>query len=895
LATLNTDNLVSHYLLNDDLATTNVLDNFGSNNGTLVGGDNTEDLNVAGKINTALQLDGTSDYINCGNDGSLQLTQGTYSAWIKTSAYAGTPVGIVCKYQAFSIFHYAHLLQVYDHNTSSWINSGVTIDDDIWYLITVVFDSGVVNGTKLYVDGEYKAQGTITIVNQDNPVLIGAGYTGGQRFNGIIDDVRIYNRILTNPEILLIYNGGVGTEEEELSDDLILGDTLTLYDSIFLKLSKETLEDSDTLTLSDEIDISLLKNIEEQDTITLSDEIEVLFSKESIDTLTLSDDINVATIQLVRSDFYNKFGMVNRILSDIDNKIGFISRTLSDINNKIGFLKSWQVAGDAGFQSLGKTYIKVYIDSVEQTDVDVDSITITKSLNSPHTANFVLGKPYDNTKPDQESEVEIKYNTWTLYKGYITQITPTNSPDSIKIICQDQYWKRNKTKKYFFVGHRPTDNFELYYNYISTALSTYGASFDIGSFVPQTINLFGTGESDAISQLVDNSGNYAWYYDVDGSKNLWTAGKGNVINLERQQIGTNLGLYQVLSHSFRESIENIVNKFRVQMGDLVIRRFNNTGGVKEYAGYRYEHFYGSATPAWDDTYERLAQNSDDGNGVFFHSVSKNKLYKDVFTKYYLPSLDSDLESWTDRYPPKVSIHIPFGFWQCSLGYPVSVLEEEEGDLTEGFTIDYGIISPGIHPDSGGATLTFNEPIYLFQTNQYGEMTEIRRPEISLQLWKEKYYSNTENPSDDPTTDISNPLMFFTEKIGDYPETIMENYELTGLGIQIGGWYISGQTVDGDDIWTHVPSWNDTLFAKDYANWQLSKNCDKKINGSIDLTIDAIQFYNITLDKRIMIEGIIDSPLNIIAINYNIGSWKVSVQLENSRYYKRDVSFQSRGE
>jgi len=663
----------------------------------------------------------------------------------------------------------------------------------------------------------------------------------------------------------------VSLEKIELSDTLNLSDNL--------KFSAEQQESSDTTDLSDEISLSIAKSNE--DTLTLSDDLEVLLSKDLDDTLTLSDEITVATIEEASSNIYNKFGMVNGVLLDVDNKIGFIGRNLSDINNKVGFLKSWQVAGDAGFQSLGKTYIKVYIDSVEQTDVDIDSITISKILNGSHSANFILGRPYDNNKPSQESVVEIKYHTWTLYKGYITQITPTNNPDSIKIICQDEYWKQNKTKQYFYIGHKPTDNQELYYNHISEGLSVCGVNFGIGGFIPQPINCFGTGTSECISNLVTNSGNYAWYYDVDGSKKLWTSGQGDIINLEKQEIGKNLGLYQVLRHSFKESIENIVNKFRVQMGDKVIRRFNNSGGTKEYTGHEYEYFYGGASSAWDSTYERLAQNSDDGHGVFHHPVSQNDLYEDVFTKYYLPTLNSTLESWTDRFPPLVKLMIPFGFWKCSFGD----FKWYDGSkrITEGFTIDY---------ESG--TLTFNEPVYIFQTNENGEMTSIRKPTITLQLWKEKYYSNTETPSDNPATDISNPLMFFTDKMGDYPETIMENLDLGGLSIQVGSWYIAEQT-DEQTTWRLVPSWNDTLFATDYANWQLSKNCDKKVNGSIDLTIDTIQFYDITLDKRIMIDGIIENPLNIIGITYNIGNWRASVQLENGRYYNRTSSIQSRGE
>ncbi len=726
---------------------------------------------------------------------------------------------------------------------------------------------------------------TLDLTSPDNTIGAGADLSDIRRIRLDINDTPFVGYI----DFVIATLSSINTDTLILSDEIkvsmrperaTLADTLDLSDE--LKFATEEQESSDTANLSDQIELALTKNKELSDPLALSDDIEILLSYELDDTLDISDAISVSTVQIVRSDIDNKFGMLGSILSDIDNKVGFIGRTLSDLNNKIGFLKSWQVPGDAGYQSLGKTYIKLYINSVEQTDVDIDSITISKILNGSHSANFILGRPYDNSKPSQESTVEIKYHIWTLYKGYITQITPTNSPDSIKIICQNKHWKQNKTKKYFHVGHRPTDNFELYYNYISEGLSACSASFGIGSFIPQTMNLFGTGESDCISQLVENSGNYAWYYDVDETKKLWTSGQGDIVNLERQEIGKNLGLYQVLSHSFKEAIENIVNKFRVQMGNIVIRRFNNSGGSKEYAGHDYEYIYANASPGWDSAYEVLAGDSASGHGVFHHPVAKNDLYEEVFTKYNLPPLDSELESWTDRYPPLVSLLIPFGFWKCSFGD--FKWYDGEKRITEGFTIDY---------EKG--TLTFNEPVYLFQTNQYGEMTEIRRPTISLQLWKEKYYSNTEDPSDDPTSDISNPLMFFTDKMGDYSETIMENLELSGFGIQIGGWYVNGYDDNEDPIWAYVPSWNDTLFATDYANWQLSKNCDKKINGSIDITLDTMQFYGIDLSKRIMIDGIIENPLNITGITYNIGSWRVSVQLENGRYYKRNASIQSRGE
>jgi len=689
------------------------------------------------------------------------------------------------------------------------------------------------------------------------------------------------------------------------TEQLYLSDTLTLSDKIVANIPKETKRLSDTLTLSDEI----LKGYtsEEDEGLALNEDYEFVIRSNLKDTTFLSDSIVTTLIFTIRKYINNIISFCKSEINDITNDIRTLAENKSDITNDIRFLKSWQVAGDAGFISLGKTYIRLYIDSVEQTDVDVNSITISKSINTSHTAEFVLGRPYDNTKPTQESVVEIKYHIWTLYKGYITQINPTDSPDSIKISCQDKYWKQNKTKKYFSVGHKPTDNQELYYNTISEGLSACGASFGIGNFIPQTENLFGTGESDCISHLVSNAGNYGWFYETDNSKKLWVSGQGDIINLEKQEIGKNLGLYQVIKHSFSDSIEKIVNKFRVQMGNQTVRRFNDSGGTKTYAGYKFFQYRSTCFSAWDnfggENYARLAtddyepahiDNNGDiipqvgTSGVFNHPIDENDLYKDVFIKYDLFGLDPNLENWSDRFAPRVTIRIPFvGNWKSSVPLTLSSIgtNPTELELTEGFTIDY---------EKG--ELTFNERIYFYQTDDTGKKIAIRKPIVTVAIYKKQYYSRTEDPGDDPSSDVSNPLMFFTTKCGDYSETILDDLSLSGLNIQNGGWYVSARDSNGNPSeYTYVPSWDDTDFAKDYANWQLSKNCDIKTKGNIELTLDTICFYDINLSKRIMIDGIINNPLNIVSISYNLSNWKVSLELENGRYFKRSVSIPSHGE
>ena len=132
--------------------------------------------------------------------------------------------------------------------------------------------------------------------------------------------------------------------------------------------------------------------------------------------------------------------------------------------------------------------------------------------------------------------------------------------------------------------------------------------------------------------------------------------------------------------------------------------------------------------------------------------------------------------------------------------------------------------------------------------------------------------------------------FFTPKIGDYPTTVIKNLNLSNLSIQLGGSYYDRDT----GTWIRYPSWNDSGYAMDYAKWLLSKNAHKQITGTVDVTLDTICFYNIDLTKRINIDGITESAMNITSINYDLSTFMVNITLENSHTYKRTVSLPWRG-
>lgn len=715
----------------------------------------------------------------------------------------------------------------------------------------------------------------------------------------------------------------VGIQTTKTSDAKIIIKQTELIDSnaVVKSINPKTIlsdtkikvfDNQENITSDAEIIPTVIKTILSDAKIKVFDNQETILSDAKIilrlqENITSDATIKITGIQTTKTsdakiaiqvlyDISNKFNLVGQTLKDINNTFNSVIRVLNNIGNKfntvngrilnaindfrtkkrvsknckndIRFLQSWQLPGTIGFQSLGKSYIHVYIDSIEQTDVDIDSINIYKTINTAHTASFNLGRAYDSTKPSIETLVEIKYHIWTLYKGYIVSIAPSDDPESITINCEDKYWQQNKTNKYFHVGHKPTDDKELYYETIKLALSSeLDWNLNIGDFVPQTIDCFSTGSSDCITSLIAECGNYGWYYDVNGNKQLWNAGEGSIVSLNRQILGTNIKLYDVINHRFSEDITDLINKFRVQMGNKVIRKFSDKGSSRTYTGYNYSSFQGYLTPAWNPNYEIMAKNSGDGYGWDYPEPEYEQEYAKVFKKYYIPYLDTELSSWSDRYPPRIEIHNPGGYYGSSIG-----------TITEGFSIDYE-----------NRLLTFNTPQFLYKTNNYGEVTSIRAPLLKLFLWKKNYYTFTQTPSDDPETDISNPLMFFVE-MGDYPYTIIEDLDLSQLSIQEGYTY-----VDEEGITQVIPSWDDTNFAEDYANWQLSKQCDKKITGEIDLVLDTICFYDIDLSKRIYIYGITDSAMNINSISYKLSNFTVTIELQNHRHYQRSISLQTHGE
>lgn len=97
-------------------------------------------------------------------------------------------------------------------------NFDAELDEPGWHHIVATVEGGV--RTDMYVDGALVASDTsgYNLQNRNNPMQIGGNPdAGGRGWDGNIDDVAVWDRVLTPAEISSIYNGGAGASIASLT------------------------------------------------------------------------------------------------------------------------------------------------------------------------------------------------------------------------------------------------------------------------------------------------------------------------------------------------------------------------------------------------------------------------------------------------------------------------------------------------------------------------------------------------------------------------------------------------------------------------------------------------------------------------------------------------------
>ena len=190
-------------------------DSVGDNHGTIYGATWT-----TGQINGALSFDGMNNYVDMADSVKNYLeTSYTFSAWIKTNTVL--PNNVISAYRhnidanpvLFQLDHYNADIRftVRDdaHNAAQAVYINV-LTTNTWYHIMGTRDGNDVN---VYVNGDSGVPGSETLgaINPDN-LKIGAlqfaGNPPSNYFDGIIDDVKIFDIALSAQEIQQLYNNG---------------------------------------------------------------------------------------------------------------------------------------------------------------------------------------------------------------------------------------------------------------------------------------------------------------------------------------------------------------------------------------------------------------------------------------------------------------------------------------------------------------------------------------------------------------------------------------------------------------------------------------------------------------------------------------------------------------
>ncbi|MBW2976444.1 hypothetical protein KY347_03285, partial [Candidatus Woesearchaeota archaeon] len=190
------------------------------NNGTMYGGLATSNSSVNGRYGQGLVFDGVDDYVNCGNDGSLDLTDAiTIEAWVKPLGGAqGRYIFSTTNVAGGGIHFYIRsgggtediVFSFNDAGTRNYHIAGdIEWGTEKWKFITGVWDGTNIH---IYVDNnKYTGLSTSSVTHDFDGGFIGAEKGAGSLypFNGTIDEVRIWNRALTPEEINASYSAGL--------------------------------------------------------------------------------------------------------------------------------------------------------------------------------------------------------------------------------------------------------------------------------------------------------------------------------------------------------------------------------------------------------------------------------------------------------------------------------------------------------------------------------------------------------------------------------------------------------------------------------------------------------------------------------------------------------------
>jgi hypothetical protein len=216
---------VGWWKMDENTGTSTTYDSSGNNNsGSLQGSMTTSDW-IAGKTGSALEMDGSDDFVSITDNSVLDFSTAlTLQGWIKPVATAADHVYISKwgdfqdSYNFGTDYTYGTELRIaLDQSGSGSISydvrsDGANLQNNKWQFVAVTWDTGP-DEVIFYLDGIRQTTtlnggaSPTSLFNGTAPLRLGAEYTFGY-FPGAMDEVRVYNYARTPAQIAWDFNQG---------------------------------------------------------------------------------------------------------------------------------------------------------------------------------------------------------------------------------------------------------------------------------------------------------------------------------------------------------------------------------------------------------------------------------------------------------------------------------------------------------------------------------------------------------------------------------------------------------------------------------------------------------------------------------------------------------------
>jgi prepilin-type N-terminal cleavage/methylation domain-containing protein len=205
----------------DESSGSSALDSSGTDNtGTMYTAASTAgDLHTdSGKLLRGASFDGTDDYILISNSANQVIPAGnaafSISLWFNPDTVTTTNIKSLMVNESYAVSGFRFgigestpvKLQFWSTESGGSISltSATTINTGTWYHAVMAYTG---SSATLYINGAAESTDSSgVIVSNTNIVYIAMAIGGKQYFDGLIDDVRIYNRALSAAEVAALYN-----------------------------------------------------------------------------------------------------------------------------------------------------------------------------------------------------------------------------------------------------------------------------------------------------------------------------------------------------------------------------------------------------------------------------------------------------------------------------------------------------------------------------------------------------------------------------------------------------------------------------------------------------------------------------------------------------------------